>query len=296
MLTIALSTIILATSCKQDADSLDYRRQRNPTTTTTTPTTTTTTPTTTTTTTTTSTGERNNIIFQSLGSEGDAISKWPVVGTSTSYGITQAAAGGRTAIRFEVRKSDPIFAGGLRAELNRYSDVNTSTYEVWYGLSYFVPTDWVTDQSGLFDIVNQWHDNTWGTSDGTEYKSPLDFLVDGTKWRFQVRSGSGTEQGFDIGTVEKGKWTNFVVHIKFVKTGTAGQVEIWKDGVKTNTYNGPVGYNHYYAPFFKMGIYKWSWNPQDLACCGNTNSTSHTIYISNFRLGNSLATYNDVAP
>ena len=185
----------------------------------------------------------------------------------------------------------------MRAELSRYSDVNAAAYEVWYGLSYFVPADWVTDQTNLFDIVNQWHDNTWGTSDGEEYKSPFDFSIDGDKWKWQVRygAGSGLNGGY-AGTVEKGKWIDFVFHIKFVKTGTDGLVEIWKDGVKAVTYNGAVGYNHYYAPFFKMGMYKWPWNPQDLACCGNTNSTQHILYIANLRMGNANATYDDVAP
>ncbi|HEV7736850.1 MAG TPA: polysaccharide lyase, partial [Chlamydiales bacterium] len=286
MLAFLVSVFFLILSCSQDTDSLDWRRRHQdpPPTTPTTPTTPTPPPTTPTNPTSPTT--RANLSFQALGTETDAISKWAVVGTSTSYGITKAAMGGRNAIRFEVRKGDPIFAGGLRAELSRYSDVNTATYEVMYGISYYIPTDWVNDQPTLFDIVHQFHDNSYGVSGETEYKSPFDFGVDGTNWQFQVRSGAGNvEKKFVIAPIEKGKWVNFVVHIKFVKTGSAGLVEIWKDGTKTNTYNGAVGFDHYYAPYFKMGNYKWPWNPQDLACCGATNSTKHVIYISNVRLG-----------
>jgi len=242
---------------------------------------------------------RKNIAFQSLGSESDAISKWPAKHSSTSYGITTATMGGRASIRFEVRKTDPIYAGGLRAELARYSDINKATYEVLYGISYYIPTDWVNDQSTLFDIVHQWHDNGYQTPTGDvpEYKSPFDFGIDGSTWQYQVRSGAGNvEKKFAIGMVEKGKWIDFVIHIKFVRTGSAGLVEIWKDGKLASSYAGAVGYDHYWAPYFKMGNYKWPWNPQDLACCGATNSKVHVLYISNFRLGTNAATVADVTP
>ena len=39
--------------------------------------------------------QRNNIVFQSLGSEADAITKWATVGTATSYGIPKATAGSK---------------------------------------------------------------------------------------------------------------------------------------------------------------------------------------------------------
>lgn len=241
---------------------------------------------------------RKNLVFDpgtNLTISSSDLTKWNVKASSNAQGITNANIGGKDCIKFYVKKGDPEVQSGVRAELTKYNENKTGgyPYEVWIGVSYYVPTDWVNDPTNLYDIVNQWHDDTWGTNDGAEYHSPFDFAVDNNQWRWQARYGTDQQGGIGFaGTVEKGKWTDFVFHIKFVKTGT-GIVEIWKDGVKTVNYTGRIGYNHTYRPFFKLGNYKWPWNPRDNQV---TNSTSHTIYAANIRIGNNLATYNDVAP
>lgn len=229
---------------------------------------------------------RNNLTFEILSDP----SKFDrsCAGAGNSIGVETI--GGKKALKFTVVKGSEECAGGLRSELSNLIDTKAVyPYEVWYGLSYYVGADWVTDQPNLFDIVNQWHD------DGAVLKSPFDFSINGSQWRYQVRSTTIGEKGFDFAPVEKETWTDFVFHLKFVRTGK-GIVQIWKNGILLVDKQIEMGYNKTTVPFFKAGIYKWPWNKQDMACCGNTYSTTHSIYIANIRLGNKSATYNDVKP
>lgn len=216
-------------------------------------------------------------------------------GTGNSIGSISVA--GRDAISFTVVKGSTTCAGGLRSEVSLFDDLKaTYPYEVRYSVSYYIPLNWVDDQPTLFDIANQWHD--YPTLSEAELKSPFDFGIDGTRWNYRVRSGGSsveTETTVDVAPVEKGKWVDFVFHLIFSKSGN-GLVEIWKDGAQITaaTWKKPMGFNHVQVPFFKVGIYKWPWNPQDLACCGATNSKTHTIYVSNVKLGNNKTTNNDL--
>ncbi|HTD92728.1 MAG TPA: PKD domain-containing protein, partial [Chitinophagaceae bacterium] len=245
--------------------------------------------------------QRQNIIFESTGEETNAVNKWAVVGGCCSYSIQKSAdvsRAGSYSLRFEVNKTDNLFANGRRAEVNLPAS-DKMPLERWYGMSYYIPKDYIIDQPNLFEVVNQWHDV--GSAGETEMKSPFDFIIDNGRWGLDIRwaasasASSASELKADLAPIAIGAWTDFVFHIRF-STGSDGVVEIWKDGTKVYTRNGPVGFNHAVAPFFKMGIYKWPWNPQDMPCCGNTNSTQKVLYIDEFRLGNANATYNDVAP
>lgn len=101
---------------------------------------------------------------------------------------------------------------------------------------------------------------------------------------------------FDLGSCagDRGRWTEWVAQIKWTPENT-GFIRLWKNGVQViggdapaQWENRPTYYDITRCPGFKMGMYRGDPNwkgPNDM-----------TLYGDDYRLGNSNATYNDVAP
>lgn len=203
----------------------------------------------------------------------DKPATWNVLGTNIKARIAAETKDGRPAIHYEVRRTDSEFAGGLRAELTYY---NKGPYPIRYRykISYWVPQTWIDDPIGLADCIHQFHD------EGGSLKSPLDFNIDGTRWKANVRWGTGQEKAIFLKTpVAKGRWVDFFVDVKFVASGNGGWLRIWKDGVQEVDYSGPLGYpDKETSPYFKNGIYKWPWNKNEVPP-QKTPSTQHDLWI-----------------
>ena len=65
---------------------------------------------------------------------------------------------------------------------------------------------------------------------------------------------------FDLGPVPKSKWIDWTIHYNPQTNGT-GLIEIWKNDSSVLQYKGPCQYIGSYFPYFKIGLYKWSWMP-----------------------------------
>ncbi|MCX2739938.1 heparin lyase I family protein [Pontibacter anaerobius] len=209
--------------------------------------------------------------------------------TKTSYGFNVSSSevrNGKTAARFELRKSD---SGVVRAEIaGRKADTNRNR---WYGLSIYLPSsEWSNDTS--WDIITQFN----GVPDDGEpaRNPPINLYVKEGRLKLQViwaseRISSDTdrdgEKVFDLGLVEKDKWLDFVYHINY-SYSSDGVLEIWKNGSKIIDYRGPNSYNDSVLPYFKVGLYKRHWPVV----------SKRVMYADEVRVGNENATYNDVVP
>ena len=265
------------------------------TTTTTTGGTTTTTDGTTTTTTGGTSGTRTNLLFDFTSEASNSLislaqnslTSWNSLQGCCSYSIQRSSSytrAGSYSTRYELNSTDADVAASKRTEASRYSyDEPSGDIERWYGTSFYLPQDYITDPAP--ELLTQWQ-STKAVS------PPLAIWTLNGKWYIVQALDAGTSQTA-IGDYVKGVWTDFVVHVKW-STGSDGLIEVWKDGVKVftksgiNTYVGITTGN-----YMKVGIYKWPWKKTDTY---NSTTTQRVMYADEIRIGNALATYNDVKP
>lgn len=190
----------------------------------------------------------------------------------------------------------------VRAQRNGYPEILSApgaTY--WYGWRLYVPEN--SDVSGYGGIVSQFHPSGRAKVKGVK-GSPTTLRISQTNWSFYIKYQTGmaddkiqyTNEEFVLGPCagDRGKWTEWVAQIKWTPENT-GFIRLWKNGVQViggaalaQWENRSTYYDIALCPHFKMGIYKGNPNwkgPNDM-----------TIYGDDYRLGNSNATYNDVAP
>jgi hypothetical protein len=237
----------------------------------------------------TSFGTRQNLYFNfttesasSLTSwYGGSTTLWKYVAGWTSNSITRSSAFARSGSysgRYELNKTDGDVGGSKRAETNRsLYDEPVLKCERWYGISYFLPTEFVSDKAP--EILMQWHTN------GTY--PPLALWTINGQWQIVQFGNIAT----NLGAYDKNKWTDFVYHIKW-SSGSDGLIELWKNGVKVFTKSGATLKTTDINIYMKAGIYKWPWKTGSY---GST-TTKRVVYIDDVRIGSNLATYADVAP
>jgi Polysaccharide lyase len=239
---------------------------------------------------TTSAYTRKNLMFNYSTESSDALSKtscgssnyWCSISKWASYSAQRTSAyrrSGGYSTRYELRKTDGDVAGSKRTETNRYSQSEpVLKCERWYGVSYYLPSSFVSDKAP--ELLTQWHTVAGGSP-------PLVVWTQNGQWSI----GYFGDKRKVIGNYVTNKWTDFVFHVKW-SPYSDGFIEAWKDGVKVFTYTGANIYKTSYGAYMKTGIYKWPWKSGSY---GST-TTNRVVYIDDVRIGNSLATYNDVAP
>ena len=182
--------------------------------------------------------------------------------------------------------------------------------EYWYGIRIYLPKDLIIDKDR--EIIMQWHDqpdwefkedwrsppvelNISNIAASSRVKNYILFVRSdareitppkGSKNRFEQ------ETRFDIGSIEEdlGKWTQWVLHVKWSYKDD-GFLKLWKNGnVVLNLPNHPNTYNDKYGPYFKFGIYKWTWKKSK----GAQQDFTRIIYYDDVYIGNEQAAYRDV--
>ena len=234
---------------------------------------------------------RRNLLYSFSSEATDALSVTHCSSTNywcnferwASYSSTRSSAYKRVggySTRYELRKTDGDVAGSKRTETNRSSTSESVVKcERWYGVSYYLPSSFVSDVAP--EILTQWHTRAGGSP-------PLVVWTQNGQWSI----GYLNDKRKVLGYYAKDKWTDFVFHVKW-SPYSDGFIEAWKDGVKVFTYTGANIYTGLTTgAYMKTGIYKWPWKSGSY---GSTTST-RVVYIDEVRIGNSLATYADVAP
>ena len=207
--------------------------------------------------------------------------------------VTSPVRSGRHAARIEVNEDEYGEGGGKwRAELtNGKAGGANQERERWFGFSTYLPNDWKNDSKT--DIIFQIHEKP---DDCEDWRSPPLYLrVSGDKMQWQSRwdskkcSNGNTPEGtaqIVSRPIVKGRWVDWVAHVKW-SYGSDGLVEIWQDGTKIATRNGPNAYNDDREMYLKVGNYKLAWGD---------GLTQRVHYVDEVRMGNGNASYADVAP
>lgn len=212
--------------------------------------------------------------------------------------VTAPTRAGGKALRVEVNKHERNQGGGSwRAEVltfNTGGDSGGHDVVRWYGLSTFVPADWVNDPST--DIIFQFHEIP---DAGEDWRSPPLYLrVNDNKLEWNARwdskplSVGNTPEGsatIYTGPLVKGRWVDWVLTVRWdFRPGGNGFVEIWRDGTRQPVYNGPNCYNDQKPLYLKAGLYRFGWD--------STAFSQRVIFHDEIRVGSEKATYADVAP
>lgn len=203
---------------------------------------------------------------------------------------------GNQAVRFTLKKDDPLVAGSKRAEL-KLGGVPANS-EQWYAFSVYLPPTYKQDPSG--ELIAQWHDVP-DFELGEGWKSPaLSLVTENGRlylrrfWDSKQVTGRNQQEGtekIDLGPYQIRKWTDLVFHVKWSYTSD-GLLELWQDGQLVVSKTGPNYYNDIRGPYLKIGMYKGDWKHSP----GKSIVSQRNIYFDEVRVGGANARYEDVAP
>jgi hypothetical protein len=217
-----------------------------------------------------------------------------------SYSVTKSDSvkhSGSYSGRYELRSTDPV-TNSKRAEQtvwNNSSNPNTSTR--WYDVYMMIPNDpaWLNDPKA--ESIWQFHDK----SSGCSASPPLNIEIRNSTYYIDTRystadycvTGNRIERTpVAIGSIngDKGKWVRWTINYYPIANNT-GYIYVYKDGVEVfklvNAYTNYVGSQF---PYFKIGVYKWTWTSS-----GST-STRRTLYVDDLKIYGSSTTKDDIFP
>lgn len=201
---------------------------------------------------------------------------------------------GTKAARFTV----PRAANSYRSEISLPSENEFN--ERWYGISLFVPEEWVIDPNKGADIVIQWH-AVPGNSKPTHPNVAI--AIQESNWELRQSFGS-PQKGVDrkktvmADSLKPGAWVSWVVHAKWSPDET-GRLRFWKDGEMVLDSTGPNVYGTIgkeYTPYLKTGIYHPEWNMKtekhkERFLAETPGVEKKEIYISDVVVGSAIATF-----
>lgn len=194
---------------------------------------------------------------------------------------TDFAKAGTKSAKIILNKTDADIGNSKRSEINRGSTLEPAgAFERWYGVSFYLPTDYVTDTAP--EAIIQWHEYS-GTA------SPHFALWTMNNHFWIVYDGIAT---VDLGVYTKNVWNDFVFHMRWNST-SSGTFDAWYNGA--HVVNNKTGANmpvDTHGPYLKTGIYKWYWKKYPT----QSQTTQRILYIDELRIGNASATYEDVVP
>lgn len=225
------------------------------------------------------TGVRQNIIYEDMFETSDPGAKYANERQwCCSYSVTSATdivREGNRSVRMEHRGDDEKISSGERVEL-KSSTYFKSLPEVWYGYSVYFNGQWPSFSGN--EHLPQWHPTS--SSGG---------MVLGMwtgKGTFDLRTNpSGGSSSSSLVSnqkrIEPNKWYDFVWHIKW---GNPGLLEVWINGELY--FSKAISTSTSGVPYFKFGLNGWSY----------PSTLDRIFYLDALRIGNSNATYKDVAP
>ena len=202
---------------------------------------------------------------------------------------------GRMAVRCVV----PRTVGTFRSEIALPHE--DGFQERWYGVRIYVPKDWVFESDSGGDIVMQWKALTSEAKQDKAYP-PLSIAIKGDRWVVNRSFGAMDNINHNVepldGTVEKGRWVSWVIHVKW-SLENDGLVQIWKDRKQVIAVKGPNTYSiKSITPYFKTGLYhpQWKRKNEDKFNKEVTTLSERVIYTADVKIGNEHAKFEDVSP
>lgn len=192
--------------------------------------------------------------------------------------VMEPVRAGKHAAKMLLRASDPEVSRGQRAE---FSDNRTKILmdtDYWYGLSLFLPDEFVPPVKKNA-VLFQWHTQQGGPS------PVLAIRVQGNEWVITAQPTTGKKRTLKRLPLEKGRWTDWVVHARWASTPT-GYWTIWKDGVEVVSEKDIITqYPEKLGPYAKFGQYH-----------SVDETAQNVIYVDEYRVGGPGSSYEEVAP
>lgn len=205
---------------------------------------------------------------------------------------------GEYSYRTEVRSGcDGYKSSGYRSEIRPDSITDPTDAIQWYGFSILCNdpndgTDWTGNSLGHFW---QWHpENGSGSASLAIYNN----YHANSGWSLAINpsGGSGNDSVMDSNIpITANEWHHVVFKI-FQGTSNNGYVKVWIDGVLI--FNTATNLDfHVDGMYLKVGQNRWGTCASPDCPSGNqAPCDTWVLYYDNIRIGDSNATYNDVAP
>lgn len=176
-----------------------------------------------------------------------------------------------------------IPTSGKRSELSFSRTKIGETY--WLGWSLYFPENFNPERRT--NIVSQW----------ASYPSPRNgkfacggnghkLTANGNNFEYDLQFQPNECKEFDLGSVPKGEWVDFVQHAKWTGNND-GFLKLWINGKLVLDYKGPTWYNDEgEGLYFKMGAYKG--HPGEGA--------DFELFTDEYRLGDANSSMQEVSP
>lgn len=192
--------------------------------------------------------------------------------------VSNRAFQGDKSVRFELRSDDDMVANGTRSEVLITNDSPDS--ERWYSFAVYFPEDgYKYDRYN--ELISQWKQSSGGPA--LSLRTAKDQLY----IRVISPNGGSEWKNINLGPIIKDTWSEFTFRINH-SSGRDGLVEIWRDGLKVLSYEGPNLYKGLGKANWKVGIYKSIWNSK------KTDTDLRVLYMDNIRLGDSRVNLSDL--
>ena len=171
----------------------------------------------------------------------------------------------RKVMFFRAKRSDPLLHGAPRCEAGSSPTAGGAIpvgTPVWFAFGLRLH-EWTATPDE--QIVMQWHHG-----DGSVALNPFVALsVMGSNLRVMARYNNSqvlskaTTTAMELsskGPLPVDQWSYFVVKALISPDGSLGSyLQVWRDGVMTVNYRGPLGYNNpQFQPYVKVGHYHWN--------------------------------------
>lgn len=179
--------------------------------------------------------------------------------------------------------------------------------EHWFGFAVYLPSSYVPD-SNFEDLIWELHARPDSNDGELSRNAPVALRTKGNEWvisyikdsNYITYKAGDTKKVYEeratksLGPFKTNKWTTFVINTLY-DYGPQGYLKVWKDGTLVVNKTNGIGFNDKKGPFVKMGIYKGIW---DLSKTWGTATTvsSRTLFIDDFKVGDSNSSYNEVSP
>jgi len=236
------------------------------------------------------------------GFENYSLDKWRYSGTRGSL-TNSPTRSGNYAMQFSLDRTKSKVPYRSEIVINKGKNIFKMGEEYWVGASIFIPNNWAQDPH-YGEILLQFHEVPDKHLGETWRNPPLGLRIKGNNWQVNncwdskpLTKNKNYEgcKGYNLGSYKKGQWTDWVFRIKW-SYKQDGILEVWKDGQRVVSQNGPNTFNDQVAPYLKIGLYKSAWIPGQNWAKKSSPVNTRTAYYDEIRIARGNAGYNAVAP
>lgn len=189
--------------------------------------------------------------------------------------------------KFELRNTDRLSTRTTSTPRAEILFPPQTHNERWYAFSVFFPSEGYAKDRAV-EIISQWH-QAGGGSPPNSIEVINDNIYLRSLNRNTTANGNSVYTNYPLGTVERGKWNEFVFHFVHASNQN-GLIEIWQNGRKIHEIKGPNMRSGFPRPQLKVGIYKWVWSRGE-----STGTTRRVLYFDDIRIGNENTVLSEIS-